>query len=467
MHKFLHGCLYALLFFGCVPTMSAPLLRLITPGSAEWNDSIEKWRFQSAAKEKSFPTGVIRLDESLLDAEIVAIELPNGTTIQLKKIQFEKYANHTSWSGASPDKTYVAILIIEGSRLSGHITTPLKRYKLTSTNITGTATIQEAPTLTEPLRGYDAPPPPTPSPELLQRENAARQRSHSASDNEGGRPKSQQRSAATCTSIDVMVVSTPGSRVGSGGEAGLNTTIFDQIAQTNLAFAELDVTFRLVEIYPLIQSIEVADISETLRKLEGIEHLRNRRDEVGADIVIALVDHNLKDCGIARLGPSSIYAFGVVTITPQCLSFRTFTHEVGHLFGADHQKEFSTTSIPFAHGWPSVGQAELPAYTNPGEKMRFICTTDVMGYPLPQQRENCYPALVEPLPYFSSPNRSPTNIGIRYVLGSVTQDNERQIRNTAATVASFRGAGRTPGNQTIPKSAKLRIITDILLNTVE
>jgi peptidyl-Asp metalloendopeptidase len=137
------------------------------------------------------------------------------------------------------------------------------------------------------------------------------------------------------------------------------------------------------------------------------------RDSAKADIAVLLFD-NQTYCGEAmaiRAGASS--AFAVVDVTAGCTLKFTFTHEVGHLIGAEHNLSDASDppSYPWAHG-----------YIN-GNSWRTM-----MAY-----QKGCSPCTR--LPYWSSPL---ITYGGAAMGTADKEDNARVLRENSRSVSEFR-----------------------------
>lgn len=99
------------------------------------------------------------------------------------------------------------------------------------------------------------------------------------------------------------------------------------------------------------------------------------RNAIAADIVITLFSRlttgdNL--CGLAYLKPSSEYAYGIVVAHWLNATGDCFAHEVGHIFGADHNTS-NASGIPFTYGHGYQ-------YTPTGHPDAITCFRTIMAY---------------------------------------------------------------------------------------
>lgn len=95
-----------------------------------------------------------------------------------------------------------------------------------------------------------------------------------------------------------------------------------------------------------------------------------QRNAAGADIAVLVVNQFTNDgvCGIGYIGPTNSYAFSA--LADGCISNYTFTHEVGHNFGAEHARQDYDPAWP-----PQPWRPYVFGYKRPG----FFRT--VMAYP--------------------------------------------------------------------------------------
>jgi peptidyl-Asp metalloendopeptidase len=139
--------------------------------------------------------------------------------------------------------------------------------------------------------------------------------------------------------------------------------------------------------------------------------VRRLRNEKHADVVGLVVD-DPRGCGLStRVAPDPDEAYFVVHYSCAAITI-SIAHEIGHILGARHDRQFDPTNTPFpyAHG-----------YVN-DTKWR-----DIMSY-----AESCEGCLR--IPYWSNPRvlykGEPT--------GTLTEDNARVILEQAERVSKFR-----------------------------
>lgn len=144
------------------------------------------------------------------------------------------------------------------------------------------------------------------------------------------------------------------------------------------------------------------------------------RAAAGADLVTLVVGRATPSagCGVAYLGPSPA---AIYSVTEEACLFAgqwSFSHEIGHNFGADHAPGDPIVSpVPYARGYRDGNVRTLMAYAAPGTPARS-------------------------LNYSSSTVREPPLTG--GPTGNSLQDNARRLAETAATIAAYATGGPAP-----------------------
>ena len=142
----------------------------------------------------------------------------------------------------------------------------------------------------------------------------------------------------------------------------------------------------------------------TLDFIRNSADIQQRRRDVGADLVAMIVGSGDGYCGLGYLNAAE-------TVTRQsCLDSFAFTHEIGHNFGAMHNREDSSTQLPYGHGVRVPGQFRT-----------------VMSYQCPDGSCN------QAIPYFSANGFSLRGVSI----GDPSLDNARLLSENAAQTAGF------------------------------
>ncbi|WP_395377297.1 M12 family metallo-peptidase [Marinicella sp. W31] len=217
--------------------------------------------------------------------------------------------------------------------------------------------------------------------------------------------------------VNIIQVGTTEAARDAGGNSALGDAMRFFITQSNQVYNNngLDLEVRNAGLYlggaePRISS------SQLLSRLRGSNDgyldtvPTSLRNSTGADLVVLVTTflRNQGLCGQAdAIGASQGRAFFLVD--HDCTNF-TFVHEAGHLFGARHDNDPTTSPFRFGHGFVS----------QPGN---FRTIMAVSSNPQPR------------VAAFSTPNRT---ISGRPIGTASFRDNERVHRQRASTVAGFR-----------------------------
>lgn len=242
--------------------------------------------------------------------------------------------------------------------------------------------------------------------------------------------------------IDVMILWTPQARTAAGSLANIQARVQAGIDEANATYLNSGIAQRL----RLVHSAEVVytertgncpDAQSTNKFDCALEDLttdgdgrmdiaHDLRDQYGADLVALLIADNAL-CGIAWIpdfNPNYSHAPWGFSVTGQgCIGNGSFTHELGHNMGADHDPAYALPggAQPYNHG-----------YVSPQQNWRTV-----MAYPYTC---NWCPSLF----YFSNPNLS--NGGV--AMGTALQHNNALLLNkTAKAVANYRATASPPGPQ--------------------
>jgi Metallo-peptidase family M12B Reprolysin-like/PT repeat len=192
---------------------------------------------------------------------------------------------------------------------------------------------------------------------------------------------------------------------------------------TNTAMSLANAQIRVVKIVFLSEGTwdPISD-SDSINEMSRQSDILKLRDATGSDLV-AVIAGKGGNCGVAVRG-------GFRSITSQaCLAQHTFSHEVGHNFGCNHNREVVTNQDhQYAYGYRS------------GTSYRTFLSYNC--------EKNC-----PRLPYFSSvslllPDGRP--------LGNATNDNIRMIAQSATTVSNWRAQVISPSPTSIPTKSPTR-----------
>ena len=248
---------------------------------------------------------------------------------------------------------------------------------------------------------------------------------------DGQAPPSAAAAAGGPAVIDVMVVHTAGARRNAGSLALVRNDIGHAVVVANDVLARSGTGARL----NLVGVFEVSGgdgltgpraAGHLVEPQDGVlDEVHALRRAVRADVVTLWADLSPYDgrCGTAFLmGPDLVspkfapYAFSVVDDDPGCHgSVAAYTHELGHLLGAEHDRDHADLAPAFPFGYGH-------RHTGPGQAFRTV-----MAY-----GAGC-PGPCAVVPYFSSPRHHHDGMPV----GQVSADNARVVARTAPVAATF------------------------------
>lgn len=446
--KLSRNCIKALLSFAIAfpaPAFAegAKLMSRLSSSDPSWS---EKLGTELKAKQASTDTATfaVRFENKHLVDSSVLIDTPDGSTVNIERSVSAQEGIRKTWGGKSVDgRTHIS-LSISPQGTSGFLLSNSTWYSISPTSTPSVSTII-------PLRKPHIPEvgdkPPPPSKEMYEREEEYQRKLREKGPPAATAPKT----AASMLDpiIDVMVVTTPRSRavlqqtgVSAEGLVSLTSIVF--------ANSSIAAQVRLVEILNMSFDF-TGDANSQLAQYSNNSLVIGRRNAVGADITL-LLSGDANPCGTAYLGPNAATAFGVVNAG--CQATLTFTHELGHLFGADHDWE-ANPNPGIAHGWPSFRDvAGVTAESRPCSQTIMATNAVNKSNPRCTGIDGYYR-----MPYFSNPNIP----YLEWKIGdSRWADNSRKIRETAATVAGFRGFS-SQGNQVTPIQKIINVIQTWIL----
>ncbi len=335
------------------------------------------------------------------------LNLFDDVSLALRRVRIDDATpGHRTWIGTSGGgDDVVAALTVGPGGLTGRVVARGIAYAIEAAGA-GDAVVQELP-------AFDAPP------ELPARIAPATARDAA--------PRANLSIAADGPArIDVLVLYTPAARVKAGGVASIEASLANAVAVTNTALQRSGVdaalaTAALREL-PYVES--PGGITDDLFALGTGGSMQamveSMRAAAGADLVALVVGRAMPSagCGVAYLGPSPS---AITSVTEEACLFAgqwSFSHEVGHNFGADHAPGDPVVSpVPYARGYRDSNVRTLMAYSAPGTPARS-------------------------LNYSSSTVREPALTGVP--TGNSLQDNARRLAETAATVAAYVTSGPPP-----------------------
>ena len=232
--------------------------------------------------------------------------------------------------------------------------------------------------------------------------------------------------------VDVLVAYAASASAGSGfaDMPSLRARVRDLLLGANRVFANSDTNtlLNLAGLLPVFYTspgFAQRDVVKLRKRGDvALDEVHVERDRVGADVTVLVTTDERRDrtLGIAyqlaRPGGEPENAFAVVSGDADPL---LFAHEVGHVFGAGHERAISRRGVrPYAHGFvhaPPVPEAES-----------FM---DVMSYGFGRRT----PPLR--LPFLSTPRLTYHGVPLG---DPATADNARTVREFAPVVAGYRAA---------------------------
>lgn len=233
--------------------------------------------------------------------------------------------------------------------------------------------------------------------------------------------------------IDVMVVYTAAARDGAGGVNQILNEIQLAVSDTNQTFANSGIVQRIRLVHAAQVSYTESGVLDTdIERLQKpadtfIDDVHALRNTYGADTVSLWVQ-NGDFCGVSYVLTTTAFSFAnnaFNVVRRDCAtSIHAFAHELGHNFGALHNREATDNPpplFPYSYGY----------------QQRFAAPyfRTVMAY-------GCAGQIICPIvPYWSSPiafyNGQPTGIADP---AANSADNARTLNNTRTIAANWRQA---------------------------
>lgn len=269
--------------------------------------------------------------------------------------------------------------------------------------------------------------------------------------------------------IDVMVVYTSAAQQHAGGAAAMANLINLSVSETNTSYVNSDIAQRIRLVHTArVDYTEVSNFGTDLVDLRsgtgsGLAGVAALRNQYGADLVAMLIHPSSPSaCGIAYVMTTISTAFepfGYSVTDTACLSPNfTFSHELGHNMGAQHDWYVSSATLPFtyAHGFVNTDVGfrwrTIMSYNDRCSVQGFNCNR-LLSWANPANRLNPFCAAgnftcrtnLWFLPGSSIPlgvqggTKSNCRVGILSDIGC-DADNRRTLNNTALTVANLRAS---------------------------
>jgi peptidyl-Asp metalloendopeptidase len=178
-----------------------------------------------------------------------------------------------------------------------------------------------------------------------------------------GGPGSTKAAPTNSPTVDVLVAYTTAAKNGQGGANAMVALVNLAVTESNQGYANSDVEqrYRLVHLVEMVGYTEVADFVTNLNRFHDngdgfMDQVHTLRDQFGAD-ACSLILNGTQYCGVAYgiMGaPSNGFAPNAFQVTSRTCTtgYYSFSHEFGHLFGAQHDKANAGNAFyPYAYGW--------------------------------------------------------------------------------------------------------------------
>ena len=246
--------------------------------------------------------------------------------------------------------------------------------------------------------------------------------------------------------IDVLVAYSTAAKDAKGGQAAIEADIALAVEQSNQAFtgSGINASLRLVHAVevPTNGDATSTDLGKFQAPNDGWnDSIHALRDNYGADIAAMIVDDNANTaCGIAyQMAPGwdnigfAQWGFSVTDV--HCSTgYLTFAHEIGHNFGAAHDRGAWSGTPAYSYGYDWVDDRV-------GQKWRTV-----MSY------ANACSGCAR-LARFSNPDLTHNGAPMGAPIGAPNEaDNRALINLTGSLVSSFRGTA-PPASLTVTSPA--------------
>ena len=281
------------------------------------------------------------------DTQAISVALEPGVELTFERATVETFADGSlvwqgrldadaSWSDAPAGTDNYALLVRNGSMLTGDIRHGGKVYEIRPLHSGGHVVYTQDPSM---LPMHD-------EGDLRLMESAP----------SFGETPSTPRAAEGATA-DVLVLFARRAAAQYPDTTGLARML---IAQMNMGFtnSNIDGGVRLANDSPFtISYTESGNQSTDLNRLTNprdgwIDVVHQMRDKYKADLVSLLIHEPngaSRSCGVAWLNVNQSQAFSVTQA--MCTGNYTFTHEIGHNYGASHERAQGQGTYPYGHGY--------------------------------------------------------------------------------------------------------------------
>ena len=274
---------------------------------------------------------------------VLQLDLFRDLSLRVVRERIERTAHGISWVGVVDGyRPSNALFVVVGDHLVGHIYLPFGFFVI-ERQANRSFLVKQID-----QREFDRGSEPVISPQAVSAAERDTERTGSADDG---------------SVIDLLIAYTQDVPGGfSSGEA-LTAAIDMAVASTNRALDVSKVRTRLRLVHTTqVQYEETGDSDIDLSRLRSssdgfVDVLHSLRDEYAADLVALVTERMDRHCGIAFLGfPASTASAGFSVTKRVCLTGSTFSHEIGHNLGAQHDwyDDATAGAYSYAHGFVDV-----------------------------------------------------------------------------------------------------------------
>ena len=173
--------------------------------------------------------------------------------------------------------------------------------------------------------------------------------------------------ADSAARFDVMALYSPAARAAAGGTTAMRALVNLAVAETNTAYSRSGVIPRVRLVYTgeVVGYTEVGDFSTDLSRLRSpsdgfMDDIHALRNAFGADLVSLIIQGDGSLCGLGYLMTSLSAGFEANAFSVSARNCATgnytFSHEMGHNMGLQHDRinQSSDGVFPHSHGYVDV-----------------------------------------------------------------------------------------------------------------
>lgn len=375
------GAVSLLLLFSAVSAKTEAVMMKKTPGISFFKEDVslknaqyfEQWYRKYPAIQKIRPLQFSAKERKQLLKPQLTLNLFPETTLRLVRSKLDKKkVGREIWRGqVANDPTSKVTLVAKGTVVAGNLYTKDGVYEIrpAAKNLQSVRLIS--------LKDFPEDVHRTPKKTGSLFGNL---REH-VSDSANAISEAAENAAETVTNqivtVDVIVAYTRAARDAAGSDTGMSAIIDLAVDEANQAYSASGVKIVL----NLVKTVEVNytesnNLKTDLDNLEKndddvMDNLHALRDRLKADIVtLFMKDGEMDYCGIGNqmneenAEDFADYAFSVVDM--DCISNRSYMHELGHNMGIQHDKDHSDSAplYPYGYGYqdPDGGFRDIMSY---------------------------------------------------------------------------------------------------------